>query len=776
MPALFKVYAESEAHRGIRSAIEFAVNRFYAYHEETFVFQSLDAIAHVLALPDIDQAWIIQNVYSLFASLRRNNASSDADMAGIHHANKNEEREALIVITAEEKPQTFFASLRNSGNQNAKALTVELPIEYESKRLEMDDFIRLFLTVIAHDLSIARAQQFLKLLRYLVPSLYEASTSARSVLQEGLNALGSILSRPIPKGKPVELSDTQPERNAFNGMQLADLSNLPSDISSMRIDYLWSLVSFAEVGGRLSADAVRNAFDLAKALLRETPSATTHSSVASFLGAFSKRFMAPKGGRSLKAIIHFLRDLAPIINEHARTIDFTEVFDTIGQLSKNDMYFNDPTFCQLVVAQICGAGLRACNVAALDGLLLSLPSRLSLVSLIVNTVRLPAADIFGELAEVRRPNHNFLALVVLPLALRMKTLAELDLEGAQLDIAQRNLQAQAWSRLLLYVISCCRRTHGPGGDTSPVPERSRSQDKRTSTTGYGSHLPSLLVALQIIKIIIVRAGDDLSWSLPDIWSRLAVFLKEVLEDGNAEFSLRSQEQSPFPSRHLLREPAANYCLWSFLELLCVYRNPLFIQLRAFVHEKVRVLDQELRYHRDSHTPFTSRSRRPSSVFTKPRRRMSNVSGTSSPDASPRLTALAIPDIYQNIPHPATLIPILSRVLITWPTHCASWVSIKFKYFPTFSISRRNKNGTTYFRIRVVQSCMGYQGELLPLPQTSVDTASEVDDLDSPTTAWTKRRALQEVTSETQELLAEFDESLNDLDSVEGIVDEWNLVK
>ncbi|KAJ4494810.1 hypothetical protein C8J55DRAFT_416078, partial [Lentinula edodes] len=49
--------------------------------------------------------------------------------------------------------------------------------------------IRLFLTVVAHDLSIARAEQFLKLFRYLVPLLYETSVSARTVLKDGLVAL-----------------------------------------------------------------------------------------------------------------------------------------------------------------------------------------------------------------------------------------------------------------------------------------------------------------------------------------------------------------------------------------------------------------------------------------------------------------------------------------------------------------------------------------------------------------------------------------------------------
>ncbi|KAF8830399.1 hypothetical protein HHX47_DHR2000635 [Lentinula edodes] len=190
MPVLFKVYAESEAHHGIRCAIEYAVNRFYAYHEETFVFQSLDAIAHVLALPDIDRTWIVRNIYTLFATLRRNTSSNEPDMAGIHHANKDEEREALMVLTAEEKPQAFFASLRNTGGQSQSQsikspIAVELPVEYESKRLEMSNFIRLFLTVIAHDLSIARAEQFLKLFRYLVPSFGSWSHFITTNIVEG---------------------------------------------------------------------------------------------------------------------------------------------------------------------------------------------------------------------------------------------------------------------------------------------------------------------------------------------------------------------------------------------------------------------------------------------------------------------------------------------------------------------------------------------------------------------------------------------------------------
>ncbi|KAJ3934148.1 MAG: hypothetical protein NXY57DRAFT_995571 [Lentinula lateritia] len=823
MPVLFKVYAESEAHHGIRCAIEYAVNRFYAYHEETFVFQSLDAIAHVLVLPDIDRTWIVRSIYTLFATLRRNTSSNEPDMAGIHHANKDEEREALMVLTAEEKPQAFFASLRNSGGQSQSqtiksSIAVELPVEYESKRLEMSNFIRLFLTVIAHDLSIARAEQFLKLFRYLVPSLYETSVSARTVLKDGLVALGAILLRPtLSKARAAEYSrqnDARFEKSYPSEMHLADLSKLPSDMASMRMDYLWSLVSFAEIGGELHPDTVRTAFDLVKTILRESPTPTLYESVASFLAAFSKRSM--EGGRRLKTIVHFLRDLAPILNEHAHEIDFTEVFDTISQLSKNPMYFNDSIFCNLVVNQICAAGLRACDAAASEDSLQSLPGRRSLISLIKNAILLPGADIFSQIEE-SRASYDFLALVILPLALTMKTLNEMNSDGAQRDPVQRALQARAWSRLLLYVISCCRKTQGKG---SPNLERSKSQDKHNSAIGYGTHLPSLLVALQVIKVIVIRAGEDLNHSLPDMWLRLAVFLRQVLGDGNAEFSLHSDENSPNPSPTpsprssgqfnipFLRPNTANfnvsrgfmsprivdYCLWSFLELLCVYRNPLFIQLRAFVHEKVRILDQELRYQQDSHTPISSRARRPSSVFTRSRRRTSNISASNSPEASPRLTSLATPELsfsgnfslYQNLPAPSapsysplreSSSPSAPRPRIVHLGLVSNTNTFRRSLSPGGTSAMRHMVKSTkvkslilvrktYLRIRVVQTCMGYQSELLPLPQTSIDSASGMDDIPV-ATPWTKRRALHEVVNETRELLVEFDET-NELES-EGVL-------
>ena len=44
MPAIVKVYCEAEANIDLRNTIEYAIHRFYAVHEEVFVFQTLDVV------------------------------------------------------------------------------------------------------------------------------------------------------------------------------------------------------------------------------------------------------------------------------------------------------------------------------------------------------------------------------------------------------------------------------------------------------------------------------------------------------------------------------------------------------------------------------------------------------------------------------------------------------------------------------------------------------------------------------------------------------------
>lgn len=87
MPVIANVYCESGKHLGIRAAIEYAVNRFYAVHEEAFVFQTLDVLSSLVRHPGVDGEWVAKNIYSLLSTLKAGHVPA-LDVAGIHDANK----------------------------------------------------------------------------------------------------------------------------------------------------------------------------------------------------------------------------------------------------------------------------------------------------------------------------------------------------------------------------------------------------------------------------------------------------------------------------------------------------------------------------------------------------------------------------------------------------------------------------------------------------------------------------------------------------------------
>ncbi|THG96127.1 hypothetical protein EW026_g5650 [Hermanssonia centrifuga] len=150
MTAMMKTYVEAEYHGNIRYTIEYAANRFYALHQESFIFQSFDVMAQILDFPHVDGPWIAGGIYALFSTLKGGVSASTPDAAGIHDLNKAQEQEALMVTLAEEVPQTFLASLKR-GNQDKHEVSIPVREEYEGKRLRLDDLVRLFLTVIAHN-------------------------------------------------------------------------------------------------------------------------------------------------------------------------------------------------------------------------------------------------------------------------------------------------------------------------------------------------------------------------------------------------------------------------------------------------------------------------------------------------------------------------------------------------------------------------------------------------------------------------------------------------
>ncbi|KAF8635387.1 hypothetical protein AX15_000390 [Amanita polypyramis BW_CC] len=816
MPAILKVYTEAENHTGIRFAIEYAIGRFYAVYQDAFIFQSLDVISRLASGLTIAEERFGRSVFNLFACLRRNSPNSTPDAAGIHNANKGQEREALLVNAVEEKPQTLLTSMKYDKFDNGGRTTFDIPEEYQAARLRITYLIKLFLTIIAYDLSSLRAENFLKLFRIIVPHMFQHSTASRPVVQEGIDALGVILAKP-PK---VKVSNTEQDDSLLGEKgteQQTETSKSKSDIRVMRLDYLSLIASFLRAGGIIIQPTVRRIFDMIKVMLKE--SSEHNDRISNFLSDFVEASLLHENPPSTKETVVYMQELALVIRAHGATLDLTKVFAVLTNLTTIPQYANDGMFTRALSSQVCSATLAACTVAGAGKLVLTLPYRSSLVQLLAQATYLCGTDIATEL-EKHTPTYDYLAGVILPLVMTLK-MGPSSLAVIGGTDSQHGGIVYVWARLLQYTLSACHNNqqllNSDGSGRKSMDKRRSTESTRTSQTFCAAQIPTFVIAMQVVKVVLVRAGNELSIHLPALWNRMAVFFRSMLEEGSAEFALQHPEPSlppspimsptatprtslqldpsPRPStksyfqdfaiyqRRYLSPRIVDYTMWSLFELLCSYRTPLSLQMRLFIMDKVLDIDRVLKSQRHlfpASPMLTSSGSRPVSVtaFSKPYRR---TSASPSPVISPRLSQgkstaqdsayLTISDgrkpgyQYQSSspnseePRPGPRIVHLgpapqSLLQPVVPLGGIGGMSLVTK---TVKIKSTSLIRATYRRIRVVQTYMGYR-DILPLPYHE---GMDVDRDEVVLSSWTKYQALEVIKKEMSELIEEFDEVRQD---------------
>lgn len=816
MLVIIKVYAEQEENQRIGQAIEYAVDRFYALHRETFLFQTLDVVAHAVTTSGCEASWIVAQVHRLLSSLRYDSPTASLDGLGIRDYTRLQEKEALMFTIADEKPQTFMESIRRNG-VNEKRLTVDLPKEYASVPLLPENTIRLLLTVIAHDSSIQRAQCFLRLLRLSVKTMYDTSKPARNVLRDGIDAIGTIVLRAHPKSRNSEFAP--PLMNDYSDISVPceevtlvnsfrAKSKRPSDTFIMQLDFLCLVLEYLRCGGQVLPTTSQKFFEIIKVLMRETTG--QEAEVAKVLCQYSKAFLNRTNQQSSKEVVAFLEIVAPIIHAHGTMADFNGIYEAIIPIVSDNRFTNDPRFSYILVTQICRAGLHA-HVTRCGGEGVLLRSTTSpLIHLIALTTSIRAADAIAEI-EQHPPSYQFIRGVVLPLILT------LDASGHIRRRAHQHTHHGIWLRLLVYVLSACQSTiRIPIQSSSP--EHRKSGDKLHPGAHREEVVMTIVAALQALKLICVKAVEDISSSLPGIWSRLATVLKSILAEGDASFAFGTADFSAPPSpvqsphhstssfdlfsdpdalrpsvafnfRHATHSPSQprliDYLLWSSLELICLSRSPLMLQLRLLILDKVRRLDDDIRTHQSGFFPGT-RGRRASSVFSKPRRRLSNAEanwlpptsslshGLSPSTSSPQTINIDV-DFgrragFERSPissstRPSRLPPIihLGPAQPSDSKRSASPTGTIRMFLKSSTIQSSQLVHATYRRIRLVQASMGYD-LLLPLPE-EVEPGEEFDAIK----AWTKRQAIDALVREMEDLAQEFSRTLEDFGGDDSMV-------
>lgn len=822
MLLIIKLYAEKEENEGIRKTIEYAASRFYALHQETFLFQTLDVVSHAIMTKECDGFWTMAQVQQLLSSLRYD-TSIPSDYSGIRDSTKLQEQEALMVDTVEQKPQVLVDSIRR-GSANEKKVIAGLPEEYASTPLLPENIIRLLLTVIAHDPSAQRAQRFLRLLRLSVQTMYNVSKPARNVLRDGIDAVGTIVTRIHPKSRNPESApswnnhscdDRPPEVPFINLLQAESKSS--SDVTSMQLDFLHLVREYIQCGGHVLANTSQKFFEIMRLLLHEA----CGQEVVDILCQYSKSFLSRTSQHGGKEVTTFLETVSPIIRTYGSTIDFTGVYDAITAIPSDDRFSNDIRLSDTLVTKVCRAGLEVLIVRCTEGSSLHCTTP-SVIHLMARAVYMRGVDIVAEIVS-HPPTHQWVTCVLIPFIL------SLDSGGQSAGVSKAHNRAiyhRVWLRLLSYALTGCQNA-SQASVASSSPERRRSQDKRDSGSAEETVM-NVVAALQALKVICVKGAEEISL-LPGIWSHVANVLKSLLTDGDASFAFGGDSTAPpspvqsphhsvtsfdpfacpdglrpsvaFDFRRATNSPCqprlVDYLLWSLLEFVCLYRTPLMLQFRVVIQEKVRRLHDDIHSHQGAFFPGVQ-ERRVSSIFTKPRKRASRVeAGSGSPMSpsprgftlvSPTETPLQTLNVHVNVDRkagferspsspggPSHLPPIvhLGPTRLHEPQQSASTTGMISMLLRNSTIKSRKLIHATYRRIRLVQASMGYD-LLLPFP-----SGMDADEERNAIGAWTRRRALEEFVRELEELREEFLHASREFVEEESMVivnpDESNLV-
>lgn len=795
MPAVFKSYSQSHKGSAIRLAIEYAINRFHVQHEEAFVFQTLDVLSLIIFRKECaDHPKVAEDVFGLLSTLTNTTPQNAPDPAGIHDTNKVHEYESFLVSKAEVEPHGFLERVRSSKGEAVEVPLMEEPV---GKGFSNDDMARLFLTVVAHNPDIYRAQLFLTMFRYFAPHLCEVSKEARTVVTEGTEALGSILLSKIGRTKLPDSVQSRSEKDLNlekfdrpidSSADVANHPNSPSDLLVMRLEYLTLVGVLAQEGAQLRPAGISRVWELVKVVSKEARFAT--SQIADFLGKWTEASLLRDSMASSRFTIAFLQELAPALRSILPATELSQVLRTVARLSRDPNRSDDSAFVRAVTS-ICGFALDAFNTMIDNADTPSQEMRMSLVELLSGCVWITGDGVLSQI-ERTNPSHEFLSGIVLPFALSLKTSSQAIAENDPAHAKNRHTYPRVWVRVLAYAVSALQGyTKGSVGSQGEKGTEDDRKEKLALTMAIG---------LQVIKVVAIKAGDDVTSILPDVWCRTGTFLRVALNGGNAAFASSaggySQPGSPFqspsvsprtsmavdqvgtlvfaPSRkasHMVRPRVLDYMMWSLFEVLCLHRTQLLLEIRPMMQEKARILEDQLGMERPTSRPTTrqSASRPTSGLFSK-RGRFSRYQTMKTPNQSPRTRTASLTSHDPEIPDATVRDPGylyspssntspvagLPHIIHLGPVrHSAMFRTLEsegggaIKLSHSVVIKSGSLTRAVFRKVRLVQTYLGYSS-LLPNP----DSLS-VDDDPVDISGWTKARILQSIVDETDMLLDEF---------------------
>ncbi|KAI8985163.1 hypothetical protein BDB01DRAFT_721630 [Pilobolus umbonatus] len=576
LSALFKVFCEVECYPQARSAFTFAWCRFYAVHEEAFVFQMLGSLVPLVLTgytkSDELGSWMSDNLFVLMQAMHNPPVLDDgADILGLKFQIEidDEEREIQERIDAVSNP--IMTPLSNTILKPlAKSITTPIvPLNitsYHNRPFELQSFIKLFLTIIAYDPGSLRAEQFVKILRHLCKHFY-STPDLKDIMDEGIAALIDVFTKfskaakTFPSFTGNNHSNTNPgylngEESRQTGGSRTESSQLPhgkqrqqNDRFTVKREFVLLVQAYLKQGGQLLEVNHEKMANIIKAILRD------HGN--------KKGILCPTNW-----IKDYLIDVLQSMNDLRNTTrSFKKLLNTIFNQYESQWKTTEASDLYeglaYILEQSQGKAIVVDDIAAIIhekyvvfGLTISTGNSWendskrhvkfcnALVRLIVAILENSSEDVLSDI-ENQPITSTLIGHIVIPLCLQFNLQSEFKNVG--IANQSRYDPTPCWTRLLSFISRACSQATLLKNKTSGfslaqlastmsqnMPQEGLNRTEHTDTKD-GKQNPqsiALLFSLSFVamKIIFVRSSGSLD-AIKGSWAQIAYFIKSSLVFG-----------------------------------------------------------------------------------------------------------------------------------------------------------------------------------------------------------------------------------------------------
>ncbi|KAF9132432.1 hypothetical protein BGW39_000145 [Mortierella sp. 14UC] len=502
-PALFKIYCDSAAIQIVQDTIDATFYRFYLIHQEAFILQSLGAIVPLMLrnMTEEQSNIMSRRLFAFMEALDQPTTIYHSKALGVP---------SLSVPYYDSKPyggpqleiphwiSSFIPKssriFQNNGSNNV----------LHKAEFTIADSIKLFLAVIAYDPGSVRSEQFVRVLKMVLPYFLDREAH---LMTGGLDSLIDIFAKFGRSSKPLVPTSFVPPPVLPRASQSSDDSQ--SDISrfalvgthvaksqavrgktwaqndrlAIKHEFLCLIQHFCDRGGQLADDQHQMMAAFIKSILKDYTSLKIPCTT-DWLKDYIKHAILPVRNvqQGSHAALYLTVHVSGFLRPHYKTIEFSGFLDGLRLVAEDERHFlrNSITLSNIFQDKVLSPAL---SIGVKDdwssGAIYVPQARFcnSLVDLMLAMINNADTDTISEL-EQAVPTPRLMAYIVIPLCLRFKT----RFHANCLDI----LEMQFWLRMLGLSVKAAeyeptsRRSSRTTGLFAPVINAARANRRRQS--------------------------------------------------------------------------------------------------------------------------------------------------------------------------------------------------------------------------------------------------------------------------------------------------------